>query len=197
MSGGSVVDPEGAMLVREILSGSTTAFEALMRRYRRLVYRIAFGLTHDVDTAMEITQETFLKVHERLRDWRGDGDVKNWIARIAANEALNFKRSVRRREAGELLLAGTATAEPSQHAALVRRENEQALHRSLDALPPRQRLAVVLRYFQGMSAREIGALLDCSEETARNTLLRSLRRLRHVLAGSAGAEPRWKKEALS
>lgn len=182
MSGGSELEPEGSMLVREIRSGSAPAFEELMRRYRRLVYRIAYGFTRDVDTAMEITQETFLKVHERLGGWRGDGDVKNWIARIASNEAMNFNRSARRREAGEAFPAVSDFAEPAQHAALVRREAEQALHRSLSSLPPRQRLAIVLRYFQGMSAREIAALLDCSEDTARNTLLRALRKLRSVLA---------------
>jgi RNA polymerase sigma-70 factor (ECF subfamily) len=136
---------------------------------------------------MEITQETFLKVHQRLGDWRGDGDVKNWIARIAANEAMSSSRSASRADAGRVYLAPPEPVDPPQHAALVRRETEQALHSSLAALPSRQRLAVVLRYFQGMSAREIAAVLECSEETARNTLLRSLRKLRNALAGSEEA----------
>jgi RNA polymerase sigma-70 factor (ECF subfamily) len=133
---------------------------------------------------MEITQDTFLKVHERLGEWRGDGDVKNWIARIAANEALNSNRAARRRSASALQLAGEPAIGPSQHTSLVRRESERALHRSIESLPERQRLAVVLRYFEGMSSREIAGVLECSEETARNTLLRSLRKLRIVLSGT-------------
>ena len=178
------MEQDGATLVMEIRSGSAPAFEELMRRYRRLVYRIAYGFTRDADNAMEITQDTFLKVHERLGGWRGEGDVKNWIARIAANEAMNFNRSARRKDAGGLYPVLPESVEPTQHATLVRREAERALHSCLASLPPRQRLAVVLRYFQGLSAREIAAVLECSEETARNTLLRSLRRLRIALAGS-------------
>lgn len=179
MSGGDEVERE---------PGKQPALDELMRRYRRLVYRIAFGFTRNADTAMEITQDTFLKVHERLSEWRGDGDVRNWIARIAANEAMNFIRGERRRAADPLELVAAPAVAPSQHANLVRRENERALHRSLEALPERQRLAVVLRYFEGLSSREIASVLDCSEDTARNTLLRSLRKLRSALYESGSRE---------
>ena len=155
-----------------------------MRRYQRLAHRIAYGFTRDPDDAMEVVQETFLKVHERLGTWRGEGEVRSWIARIASNEAMNFARAARRRDARELEPARRRAGEPPQHADLVRRESREALHRSLALLPPRQRQAVVLRYFEGMPAREIGAVLECSEETARNTLLRSLRKLRIHLAES-------------
>ncbi len=84
-------------LVTEIRSGSGVAFEQLMRRYERLVYKVAYGLTRDREAAMDVTQETFMKVHGRLTGWRGEGGIKNWIARIAANEAMNWQRSVRRR----------------------------------------------------------------------------------------------------
>jgi RNA polymerase sigma-70 factor (ECF subfamily) len=181
MCGRNAVEPSDTMLVQGIRSGSAPAFEELMRRHRRLVYRIAFGLTRDPDGAMELVQDTFLKVHERLASWRGAGEVRNWIARIAANEAMNRARAARRRPPPELHAVPPPESEPPQHGALRRRESGAALHRALETLPPRQRLAVVLRYFEGLSAREIAAALECSEETARNTLLRSLRKLRSAL----------------
>ena len=168
--------------------GTQPALDELMRRYRRLVYRIAYGFTRDADSAMDITQNTFLKVHERRSEWRGDGEIRNWIARIAANESMNFGRGEQRRAAEPLEFVDAPAVPPNQHASLVRRENERALHRSLEALPERQRLAVVLRYFEGLSSREIAAVLDCSEDTARNTLLRSLRKLRSVLSASGSRE---------
>lgn len=169
------------MPVVETGGGPTSTLEELMLRHRRLVFRIAYGFTRDADAAMEIVQETFLKVHERLAAWEGERDPKHWIARVAANAALNHTRSMRRRRARELQLVAPDTSEPTQHRDLVRRESVEALHRSLSTLPSRQRLAIVLRYYQGLSSREIAAVLECSEETARNTLLRSLRKLRAAL----------------
>ena len=177
------------MLVTTPRTGSASAFEELMHRYRRLVYRIAYGFTRDTDAAMEIVQDTFLKVHEGLAHWKGEGDVRSWIARIAANTAQNHRRSTRRRHARELYLVTPDAGEATQHRDLERSESVEALRRSLSTLPARQRLAVVLRYYEGLSSREIAAVLGCSEETARNTLLRSLRKLRAVLSSSEEAVP--------
>lgn len=178
-------------LVEEIRAGSSVAFERLMRRYRGLVYRVAYGFSGDAESAMDVTQETFLKIHTRLSSWRREGELKNWIARIAAHEALNQDRSRRRHpttglDEGEALFL---RSDASQETLLEQREARDALHRSLSLLGPRQRLAIVLRYFRGMSTREISAVLECSEGTARNTLFRGLRRLRTRLAETEEALP--------
>ena len=176
-------------LVGEILAGSSVAFASLMRRYDRLVYRIAYGFVGDRDEALEVVQETFLKVHTRLNDWRGEGEIRNWIARIAAHEAMNRNRARRRRPTAEFEEDRLVRFEPPQETVLHERQARGALHRSLASLSPRQRMAVVLRYFQEMSTREIAAVLECSEGTARNILFRSLQRLRSVLTGSEEVLP--------
>jgi RNA polymerase sigma-70 factor (ECF subfamily) len=170
-----------AELVREIRAGSGVAFEQLMRRHERLVFKVAYGFTGDTDSAMDVTQNTFLKVHSRLTSWRREGDLKNWIARIAANEAMNWNRARSRRPMATLGEEAFLQPDPSHEDRLHERETREALARSLTCLNPRQRLAVVLRYFQGMSTREISTVLECSEGTARNLLFRSLRKLRGVL----------------
>lgn len=169
-------------LASEIRSGSNVAFEHLMRRYERLVYRVAYGFTRNATSAMDLTQETFLKVYSRLHSWRGEGDLKNWIARVAANEGMNWKRSQRRHPTHELDETVFLAADPQQEDPLIARETQNTLRRSFSALNPRQQLALVLRYFEGMSSREIAGLLECSEGTARNILFRSLRKLRTVMA---------------
>lgn len=166
------------VLVEEIRAGSGVAFERLMVRYRRLVFRIAYGFSRDTEAAMDVTQETFMKVHASLGDWRGDGELKHWISRIAANLAMNRARGERRRPAEPLDDERAPDDSPTQETTLQRRETRQALHRSLSTLHPRQRLAVVLRYFESMSVPEIAAALDCSQGTARNILFRGLQRLR-------------------
>jgi RNA polymerase sigma-70 factor (ECF subfamily) len=186
---GKALDFSDQELVSEIRAGSGRAFERLMRRYRRLVYRVAYGFTRDEDGAMEVTQDTFLKVHARLGGWRGEGELRNWIARIAANQAMNWSRRERLHPTCELDESVFLRPDTSQEEELHERENRGALHRSLSSLSPRQRLAVVLRYFQGMSTREIAAALACSEGTARNILFRSLRKLRSVMTESEEALP--------
>lgn len=170
-------------LVNEIRAGSSVSFGHLMDRYRRLVYRVAYGFTRDRESAMDIAQDTFLEVHSGLAGWRGEGSLKNWIARIAAHKAMNQERSRRRRptqalEGEEIFLR----PDPPQETQLSDRETRRALHRSLRALSPRQQLAVVLRYYEGMSAREISGVLECTEGTARNILFRSLQKLRTTLS---------------
>jgi RNA polymerase sigma-70 factor (ECF subfamily) len=176
-------------LVTEIRAGSNDAFERLMRRYQRLVFRVAYGFTGDGESAMDITPDTFLKVYARLDSWRDEGDLKNWIARIAANEALNWNRALSRHPTCELDETVFLQADPPQEEEIRQRESREALHRSLSSLSPRQRLAVVLRYFQGMSGREISAVLECSEDTVRGILFRSLKRLRSVLVQSEESLP--------
>jgi RNA polymerase sigma-70 factor (ECF subfamily) len=181
------VDFNDRELLTEIRAGSQVAFGLLVHRYGRLVYRIAYGFTGDREAAMDIAQDTFLKVHTSLGSWREEGDLKNWIARIAANEALNWRRSVGRHPTCELDESVFLQADPAQEERLLARESREALHRSLSSLSPRQRLAVVLRYFQGMPTRLSGAVLVCSAGPARNILFRSLRKLQSVLTGSEGS----------
>jgi RNA polymerase sigma-70 factor (ECF subfamily) len=177
------------VLVREIRAGSGVAFAQLMHRYERLVHRVAYGFVGDRDEALDVVQETFLKVHSRLHEWRGEGEIRNWIARIAANEAMNRSRSRRLHAADSLEEDRLEPSAPTQDSALRDREARGALQRSLAVLPPRQRLAVVLRYYQEMSTREIASVLECSEGTARNILFRSLQKLRSVLKESEGVVP--------
>lgn len=167
-------------LIDEIRSGSDVAFDRLMRRYRRLVYRVAYGFTGERESALDVVQETFLKVHTRLASFRGEGNLRNWIVRIAANEAMNWKRSSSRRPTSGLdesvFLRPDCQEEDAERASRIR-----ALERSLSTLGARHRLAIVLRYFGEKSTREIAAVLECSEGTARNILFRGLEKLRSIM----------------
>jgi len=174
-------------LANEIRSGSNVAFEQLMRRHSRLAYKVAYGFLGNVENAMDVTQTTFLKVYERLGSWRREGDLKNWIARIAANESLNLVRAQHRQQTAPLEDDLFIQSDPTQEQRIDLRESREALHRSLESLNPRQRLAVILRYFKGMSPSQISTILKCSEGTTRNILFRSLQKLRTALSATEEA----------
>lgn len=184
------MEPSDRELIAEIGAGSDLAFDRLMRRYRRLVYRVAYGFTGDRESALDVVQETFLKVHTRLGSFRGEGPLRGWIVRIAANEAMNWKRSSSRHRMSELDESVFLLPDPREQLDLHESTTaRQTLERSLAALPPRQRLAIALRYFGERSTREIAATLACSEGTARNLLFRSLAKLRTMMTASEETLP--------
>jgi RNA polymerase sigma-70 factor (ECF subfamily) len=179
------LEPTDDELIAEIGSGSDLAFDRLMRRYRRLVYRVAYGFTGDRESALDVVQETFLKVHTRLGSFRGEGKLRNWIVRIAANEAMNWKRSTSRLKTSELDESILSRPDPRVERDFGAREMAgRTLTRSLAALGPRHRLAIVLRYYGDRSTREIADTLECSHGTARSVLFRGLAKLRTLMTES-------------
>ncbi|MEE8583439.1 MAG: sigma-70 family RNA polymerase sigma factor [Acidobacteriota bacterium] len=169
-------------LVEEVQAGSSVAFEHLMRRYERLVFKVAYGYAGGREGALDVTQNVFLKVHHNLKAFRGKGAFKGWLMRITVHESLNWKRSQRRHQGHDELMDFHMTSEHGQDEMLVDQERRRMLLESMGQLNPKQRLAVALRYFEGMPVREISALLRCSEGVTKNILFRSLRKLRAELS---------------
>jgi RNA polymerase sigma factor (sigma-70 family) len=169
-------------LIAEIRAGSVVAFERLVRRYERLVHRVALAYTGDPQAALDVSQNVFLRVHAKLGSYRGEGELRSWVLRLTGNESRNFRRTQRRHHAEDLSdEIAIDTAAPQ--------ERQLLLRRSLDALGPRPRLAIVLRYFVGSSTREIAAALGCSEGVAKNVLFRSLKKMRTQLCASTEVRP--------
>jgi RNA polymerase sigma-70 factor (ECF subfamily) len=175
-------------LIAEVVAGSVAAFEELMMTYEGLVYRTSFGYARNRDDALDITQEVFVKVYEKIGTFRGSGSFKGWLLRITHNESLNWLRSrARHGEHGRLTAAGTPEYQARQEADLSRRETRDLIGRALLELNPRQRRALTLRYFERMSISEIASLLECTEGTTKNILFRSLRKLRDRMV------PHWRE----
>jgi len=170
---------DDALLVTEIRAGSRVAFEALIRRYERVVYRVAAGYAREREDALDLTQRIFLKVIERIKTYRGEGPFGGWLLRIAHREGLNWLRDRRRHRAcAELTPENTPASAALQESELLRRERRERLLVELQRLNPRQLLAISLRYQQGMPLREIAAVLECSEGVVKSILFRSLEKLR-------------------
>ena len=172
-----------AALIEESRRGSPVAFDALMQRYERLVYAVAWAYTHERESALDVTQEVFLKVYRKLEAYRGAGPFRSWLLRIAGRESLNWLRRHRRlRQAEELPPDPPGPEEGLPESDLLREEGLRRLRTGVDRLPPRQQLAVRLRYFQGLRVREVAAVLGCSEGTGKNLLFRGVQKLREQLA---------------
>ena len=168
-------------LVDEVKSGSTLAFAVLMKRYEKLVYRVAFYHAKNQDCALDITQNVFLNAHQKLDSWSGSGLFKSWLLRIAYNESISwFRRHKDERITEELTLLNAPALRAVQVDEVARNESRDILLGELKKLNSKQRLAVSLRYFEDFSLREIATVIDCTEGAVKSILFRSLEKLRNT-----------------
>ena len=175
-------------LIDETLAGTLGSYDVLMKRYEQLVYKVAYGFGKERESALDITQNSFVKAYHGLGTFRRNSNFKTWLARIAYHEGVNWTRKNRRHLRGrqpledEIGLAA-AGADPEDDA--LRQERKAQILEGLQHLSERHRLALTLRYFQGMPVREVAEILQCSEGTAKNILFRGVRRLKQAVAPTA------------
>jgi len=160
------------------------AFGALYRRYVDRVYGYCFYLLGDHHDAEDVTERTFVAALAAIDGFRDEGATfRAWLFRIAHNQLANALRSRQRQQATSL----EVVAEPRVHAdpagLFSIAEEARGLRRALEQLPEDRRQVVVLRFVDGLSAREIGAVLGRSEGAVRVLQHRALRQLAEMLAG--------------
>jgi RNA polymerase sigma-70 factor (ECF subfamily) len=170
-----------ARLVDRFLRGDEAAFEALFRKYQTYVYNICYGILGNAEDAADVTQETFLRAHARMTQFRGDACVSTWLYRVAVNLAITELRRRTRVRAqslsevdpdGELCPAGCGQ-EPEPEAVLELDEERALVRRVLDTLPGDYRAVIVLRHFQQLAYEEIAAALDVSLSQVKTRLHRA------------------------
>jgi len=178
-------------LVQKASKGDADAFEELVKRYQQKVYGIAYGISHDHQDALDISQEVFIKIYKKLKDFRGASSFYTWLYRITANVAIDFQRVKRKIipvEFDEKILE-----EPRPEAGfpegkkfdprkiLERKEIHGAILRAIETLPEDQRAAVVLRELENLSYKEIAKAMNCSMGTVMSRLHYARRKLREIL----------------
>lgn len=158
------------------------AFGILYRRYLDRVYGYSFYLLGDHHDAEDATERTFLAALGAIGGFRDQGATfRSWLFRIAHNQVANALRSRGRRATSPLDLVEEPAAADDPAATLAASEEARRVRRALAALPEDRRQVLVLRFVDGLTAREIGAVLDRSEGAVRVLQHRALRELGSVL----------------
>jgi RNA polymerase sigma-70 factor (ECF subfamily) len=155
------------------------AFDRLYRRYLDRVYSYAFYQLGDHHDAEDATERTFLAALAAIDRFHDDGSTfRAWLFRIAHNAIANSHRARRRRRTQPIADARQQAAPGADPASVVARADQRReLRAALARIPADRRQAILLRFVDGLSAREIGAVLDRSEGAARVLLHRALRDL--------------------
>lgn len=175
-------DPFGtdARLVAAARLGDATAFDALVRRYIRPAYALAFSIVRDHLDAEDICQDVFARALARLEECRAPERFAGWLFAIARSTALNFKRREQRRR-GEPLEHVTAASSDSPLRDAERSELRSRLAAALARLDPPESDVVLLHDLEGWAHREIAAALGISEVGSRQHLFVARRKLREAL----------------
>jgi len=179
-------------LAQRTVAGDATAFEAIMRRYNRPLFRTARAILRDDAEAEDALQEAYLQAYRTLGSFRGEARLSTWLARVVANEALaRLRKQVRR--AAIVPLDASAALESiddrtdggmhnSPETSARRAEMRKLLEARIDALPGAYRAVFMLRAVEEYSVEETAAILDIPEATVRSRFFRARSLLREGLA---------------
>jgi RNA polymerase sigma-70 factor (ECF subfamily) len=181
-------------LVRQSLEGDHKAFEIIMRRNNRALYRAARSILRDDADAEDAVQDAYVRAYQSFGQFQGESKLSTWLTRIVINESLERLRK-QKREAGKISLENvvnleshidrTVDGEPrpdGPESAAMRAQTRRLLEHKIDQLPPAFRTVFVLRALEEMSVEETALCLGVPEATVRTRFFRARSMLRESLA---------------
>ena len=190
---GASSDPEVALMLR-VRDDDALAFEYLVDRFQRKIIRFMMGWTRNPEQAEDLAQEVFLRVYKSRKNYVPTAKFSTWLYRIAHNVASNHLRdkSVRREyqlskaeytSSSGLLLENIAVSPSGYHPTrrLDHEERSKVILLALEALGERQRTAILLSKFEGMSYQEIGETMGLTVQAVKSLLMRARVNLKNLL----------------
>lgn len=192
-----------AQLVAACKAGDQTAFNLLVWRWERPLFNFVYKYVGDAHLAQDLVQETFVRVLRSIHGYEHRGALSTWIYRIATNLCRDHLRRKRvpvvsfddyfTTPSGERVHVHDRLQEESAGSedALVATQRQELVRRLLAGLPEDQRAVIVMKEYQGLTFREIAAVLDLPESTVKTRLYAGLRAMRKQLerGGMTDSEP--------
>lgn len=171
---------EDASALAAVAGGDRAAFAQLVSRHLSMVVGIARRMLRDEAEAEDVAQETMLRLWRNAASLElGPGGLRPWLRRVITNLCIDRVRSGR-----HLVVVDEVpeqSEQPAQHAALAEQDLSKRVDQALKGLPERQRQAIILFHFEGLSQSEVGATLDISDEAVESLLARGRRALKAAL----------------
>lgn len=181
-----------AEVMLRVKAGDETAFAYLVQKYRRPMVSFMYRMSHNAAAAEDLAQEVFLRVYRSRENYEASAKFTTWLYRIATNLAVNHARDTRHERPENMVSLdepdeetgltvdvpdGSATAEE----VIMKRERMAAIRQRVQALPERQRTAVIMHKYQQMDYRQIAEVLKLSESATKSLLFRAYETLRGQL----------------
>jgi RNA polymerase sigma-70 factor (ECF subfamily) len=179
-----------AEVMLRVAAGDDAAFDYLVEKFRRPLVGFMYRMAHNQAVAEELAQEVFLRVYRARSSYSAEAKFTTWLYRIATNLAVNHARdtksektttSIDETDEETGLSIDVADSTPNIEQEILRRERLAAIRRQVEALPERQRLAVVMHKYQNMDYKQIAEVLKLSESATKSLLFRAYETLREKL----------------
>jgi RNA polymerase sigma-70 factor, ECF subfamily len=174
--------PDEWTLITRCLEGDRSAARMLYDRHARRVHRLVYRICRDEELALDLTQDVFVRMFDKLAGFRGESAFTTWLHRLAVTTALNSMRKVQKIRDREESLELDDRPAPERR---VEPDLKARLHAALEALPEGLRLTVLLHDLEGYTHQEIGGMLGVAEGTSKARLFEARNRLRVALADFA------------
>jgi RNA polymerase sigma-70 factor (ECF subfamily) len=181
-----------AQIMLRAKAGDESAFAYLVQKYRRPMVSFMYRMSHNAAAAEDLAQEVFLRVYRSRTSYEASAKFTTWLYRIATNLAVNHARDTRNErpdktasldepdeETGTTMDVADSTLTVEQQ--ILRRERMEAIRAKVQALPERQRMAVIMHKYQQMDYKQIGEVLKLSESATKSLLFRAYESLREQL----------------
>lgn len=188
-------DPSGAQdadAVARTLAGDASAYDLLIGKYQRRAVSVAYRLLGNLNDAMDVCQEAYLRAYRSLESLQEPQRFGAWLMRIVSNLSLNYRRGRRVQlslstpdeddGAAGLQLADEGRRERSGDDAMASRELGDQLEKAVDSLPPQQRLALILFAIEQRPQKEVAEIMECSVEMVKWNVFQARKALKAKLA---------------
>ena len=181
-----------AEVMLRVAAGDNTAFDYLVEKFRRPMVSFMYRMTHNQAVAEELAQEVFLRVYRSRQSYAASAKFTTWLYRIATNLAVNHARDTKHERPENTVNLDEPDAETGMtmdvrdtgltaEQDLLRRERLAAIRRQVEALPQRQRMAVIMHKYQNLDYKQIAVVLKLSESATKSLLFRAYETLRETL----------------
>ena len=162
--------------------GDRQAFDGLVGRYQRDVYRLCYRYVNNHHDASDLAQEVFLKAYRAIGRFRGDSAFSTWLYRIAVNACLNFRAT--RKLPSEPLDYDVADGARGADARIEQDEMSRQVREAVGRLPEKQRATLILKIYQDLTHEEVAAIMGSTVGTVKANLFHALGNLRKAMGGT-------------
>lgn len=183
---------DDAAIMLRLKAGELDCFDYLLNKYRRPIVNFMYRMVHNQAVAEELAQEVFLRVYRSRETYRAEARFSTWLYRIATNLGVNHARDTKNERLAQKVNLDEPDSETgttpdvadqtiSAEQSMLRRERMVAIRQHIEALPERQKMAVLMHKYEEMDYKQIGEVLKLSESATKSLLFRAYQTLREKL----------------
>lgn len=181
-----------AQLIKGIQQGDHKSFQILVETYQRMVVNTCLGIVHNKDDAEDLAQDVFLEIFRTAENFRGEAKLSTWLYRIAANRSLNLIRNNKRKRFFQSIEetftgGGNRASEISENRGdqpdqnITDQQRSDLLHRAIDQLPEKQRIAFTLNKYEELPYQQIAEVMEISLASVESLIHRAKKNLQERL----------------